>query len=259
MLPKPVIGVTGPSKGGTAAWLATALSIILAGGHPLRITTSKKVEISEIDGLIIGGGADIDPGRYGERFLQVKKKAPGRSIMRWVLNILLFPVYWLIRKLFQTKSPALDTERDELELKLINEAILASKPVMGICRGMQLLNVHYGGTLHQDISNFYVEQSIPSSIFPLKQVEIKPDTLLRSILGKEVCIVNALHHQAIKKLGEGMKTAACEMGKEITQSIQHTGENFVIGVQWHPEYMIQVPEQRRLFQELVRRSAADSA
>lgn len=258
MLTKPVIGITGPSKGGTAAWLATALSVILAGGHPLRITTEQPADITQIDGLIVGGGSDIDPGRYGERLMQVKKKAPGRSLLQWLFNIILFPVYWLIRKIFQTKTPQIDTYRDDLELSLINKAQEVRKPVMGICRGMQLLNVHFGGSLHQDISNFYVEQSVPSSIFPLKKVRIKEDTILRDILEKDVCIVNALHHQAIKEAGEGIEIAAVELDKNITQSIQHSGNNFMIGVQWHPEYLIQVPEQRKLFKELVRRSAQRS-
>lgn len=250
---RPVIGVTGPDEGGTGAWLFTALSIRLAGGKPRRITVKNPAEITEIDGLIIGGGADVEPLRYGqERIEKAKLAKDGRTIFEWVLSILFFPIYWLARYFQHTKSAPIDTDRDKLELTLLHDALAENKPVLGICRGMQLMNVHFQGNLHQDISGYYEETPQVSSIFPKKRIQIEKGSKLHEVLNTTVCNVNALHNQAIDTPGEGVKLVARELHTEINQALEHPGYNYVIGVQWHPEYLIQVKRQRRLFKELVK-------
>lgn len=250
---RPVIGITGPDDGGTGAWLFTALSIHLAGGKPVRITVQTPSAIDELDGLIIGGGADVEPLKYGqERIEKAVLAKDSRTIFEWVLSILFFPLYWLARYFQHTKSAAIDTERDELELKLLKDALRYKKPVLGICRGMQLMNVHFNGSLHQDIRGFYTETPQVSSIFPKKRVELKKGSQLSAILNTTICNVNALHNQAIDTPGDGVELVAREKNTDITQGIEHPDYDFVIGVQWHPEYLIQVRRQRRLFKELVR-------
>lgn len=250
---RPIIGITGPDDGGTGAWLFTALSVRLAGGKPVRITVKSPKQIDELDGLIVGGGADVEPLKYGqERIEKSVLTKNSRTIFEWILSILFFPLYWLVRYFQHTKSAAIDTERDELELKLLKDALRYKKPVLGICRGMQLMNVHFNGSLHQDIRGFYTETPQVSSIFPKKRIEIQEGSKLAVILKTTVCNVNALHNQAIDKPGDGVELVAKEKNTNITQGLEHPDYSFVIGVQWHPEYLIQVRRQRRIFKELVR-------
>ena len=249
---KPLIGITGPDEGGGAAWFFTAVSVLLAGGLPERITPERPATMDRLDGLILGGGADVEPKNYGqeriEKAILVKNK---RTVFEWILSILFFPVYWIARYFRHTKSAPIDTARDKLELTLLNDALKQGKPVLGICRGMQLMNVHFKGNLHQDIRGFYTEQPQITSIFPKKRVKIKQGSKLESLLGTDICNVNALHNQAIDNPGEGVELVAREVHTDIVQAIEHPGYPFVIGVQWHPEYLIQISRQRNIFDKLV--------
>jgi len=249
---KPRIGVTGPDEGGTGAWLFTALSVRLAGGKPVRVTVESPQKMDDLDGLIMGGGADVEPLQYGqERIERAVLAKDTRTIFEWILSILFFPLYWLARYFQHTKTAPIDTERDKLELTLLNDALEQQKPVLGICRGMQLMNVHFKGNLHQDISGFYTEQPQIASIFPKKRVTIEDGSKLQELLQTHICNVNALHNQAIDTPGKDVQLVAKELHTDITQAIEHAEYDFVIGVQWHPEYMIQVARQRRIFKGLV--------
>ena len=91
------------------------------------------------------------------------------------LSYLLFPLIYLFRRMFSTKQAVgLDKDRDKLELSLLGAALEKNLPVLGICRGAQLINIHLGGSLHQDLQDFYKESPQPRSVFPTKQIDIRP-------------------------------------------------------------------------------------
>lgn len=252
---RPLIGICGPDDGGTFAWFCTAFSVWLAGGRAKRIRPKNPASMDELDGLIIGGGADIEPKKYGqERSVKAFLAKDKRTIFEWILSILFFPVYWLFRYFQHTKKYTVDLERDKLEFALLGNALAQGKPVLGICRGMQLINVHFGGSLHQDISGFYAEQPQVATIFPKKRISITPGSKMKNLLQTSICNVNGLHYQAIDELGKGLQKTAKELQSDIWQALEHTDYPFVIGVQWHPEYLIQIARQRNIFKELVKQA-----
>jgi putative glutamine amidotransferase len=259
---KPTIGVTGPDRGGTIAWLFTALAIRLAGGKPVRITPSRPRTADGLQALIIGGGADVDPTTYQqshvlEEYLNKTLKHPRKNLFQRISRFtrwLYFPVLFFVRKAFSRKKAwTIDRDRDHLEFQLIDQAVKKDLPVMGICRGAQLLNVYFRGSLYQDINTFYLEDPNPSSVFPVKTVNIKPGSKLAEILGMQQLKVNALHHQAVKEPGKNIEIVATENNK-VVQAIENVNQDYIIGVQWHPEFLPQRTEQRRLFQELVKQA-----
>jgi len=130
--------------------------------------------------------------------------------------------------------------------------------MLGICRGAQLLNRAFGGTVATDLSSFYEERPNRRSAFPAKEVELAPDSRLASILGPEPCRVNALHRHAVDRVGEELRIVARE-SNGVVQAIEGAGPAWVVGVQWHPEYLPQIPRQQRLFEALVRAAATERA
>ncbi len=175
----------------------------------------------ECDGLLLPGGADVDPCLYG----QEPKPECGKP------NVI----------------------RDVAEPKLLEAFLPTGKPILAICRGVQLLNVYFGGTLHQDISKIQV---CKHADFLKKNkgshtVKILPRTKLQKILGCAPILVNSLHHQAIDQLGPGLAVSAVSEDGFI-EGAEVFLHPFCVGVQWHPEHMSNyVPAQQRLFNEFV--------
>jgi putative glutamine amidotransferase len=210
------------------------------------------LDIAHLDGLIVGGGADVDPKLYGQDLLDLldhtrKKK---RSLGRRVMNLIVFPLTWLLRRLLAMGSghARRDPLRDGLEMRLIHGAVERGLPVLGICRGCQLLNVHFGGSLYQSISGFYTEEPEVRSILPRKRVHVSGG--LAKVMGVRPVLINAMHRQAICHLGDGLRVAATDRNG-IVQAIEHGSLPFLVGVQWHPEYLPQLPRQRKVFAALV--------
>lgn len=257
---RPNIGVTGPDKGGRTAWWFTRFAVFLHGGRAIHIQPQKGLPEEDIHGLIIGGGADINPERYGaedlrDLFSKDEKVSSFRRFFNYLLTIFFFPFIYFLRKIFSASSEDIDDNRDELEFALIKEAVDKDIPILGICRGAQLLNIHFGGTLYQDITSYYTEVPRIHSVWPKKRVEVDENSMLHDILIFQKVWVNALHYQAVDELGEGLAVVAKEKNG-IVQAIEHTERDFVLGVQWHPEYMPQIPAQRRIFKQLVTEAGA---
>lgn len=187
-------------------------SVVDAGATPIiiPITTNSLVidsQIDIIDGLILTGGYDVNPLRYGEE-----------------------P---------KDKLGAVCNERDEFEFNLLKKATDKKIPILGICRGHQIINVFNGGSLYQDIS--YIKDSHIKHIQSCEpnqlshSISISKDTDLYKILGDDV-LVNSYHHLAIKDIAPNFKIAAISKDG-IIEAIESTTDEFIMGVQWHPELL----------------------
>jgi len=240
------------------AWLFTAFAVWLWGGHAVRATPKRGLRQGAMDGLILGGGADVHPSRYAEDeppppLEEQLRRARGRSKVRTVIGHLLAPFLFLLRWAFSSKRVGLDPARDQLEIELLERALTTGAPILGICRGAQLLNVQLGGTLHRGLETFYVEEPNPWSVLPRKLVRLEADSVLARIVGRSVMRVNSLHRQAVDRLGQELRAVARERNG-VVQAVELAVPAFCLGVQWHPEYLPHRLEQRRIFRALVRRA-----
>ncbi len=255
---KPKIAITGPTTGGGPAYFFTALQVRLAGGRPVRLHPEMNWQQARFDGLLLGGGADITPRHYESAHLDDVKtdSGTGEPVVKKYFDFLLAFFVYLARYLFSYSSSRgkTDPKRDIMEMSLLGQAIQAGAPVLGICRGMQLINIYHSGTLNRELKDFYFESPQVRTVFPKKRVEVKEASQLCKILKRRYVRVNALHDQAIAKLGKELVVSSKE-GNGIIQAIEHERrQRRIIGVQWHPEFLVFRQSARRLFQWVVHES-----
>lgn len=135
---------------------------------------------------------------------------------------------------------------------MLEQAVRDDLPVLGICRGAQLLNVFHGGTLHQHLMEVIENLVLRRTVLPRKTITIDPQSQLAKIMGGVAELrVNSLHHQGVDRLAAGFCVAARD-DVGIVQAIEHMKNRFMLGVQWHPEYLPQSRTQQMLFSALVR-------
>lgn len=199
-------------------------AIEAAGGVAVGIPSVRTVDrvlssLGRIDGLLLSGGADIDPFLYDEEILP--------------------------------ENGSLEPDRDHQELALARWAIENQVPLLGICRGMQVLNVALGGSLYQDIpsqtkTRLQHRQKGPRW-YATHSIEIVPGSRLSQILGGTSARVNTFHHQAVRGVAPGLMASA-SASDGIIEAIEATDHPFAIGVQWHPEAMFaRDPVQASIF------------
>jgi putative glutamine amidotransferase len=230
----PVIGLSAyhePAR--WAVWDAPAVllpaayvrQVAEAGGIPVLLPPLPGVAaaVSRLDGLILTGGGDVAPGRYGE------------------------PAH--------PRTTRVSEPRDAAELDLLDAALSASLPVLGVCRGMQLLNVARGGTLRQHLPDDSGHAPEPGT-YGSHPVRLAPGTRLASILGDDGVDVPTAHHQSVETLGDGLvATAWAQDGIVEAVEMGASGAPFVVAVQWHPE----VSTDRRLIEALVAEASAGAS
>ncbi len=187
-----------------------------AGGIPLVLPLLEDYADIETlaqrcDGFLFSGGPDVHPSLFGEETMQY--------------------------------CGVIDERRDRLEIQLMHEAVRLDKPVLGICRGIQLFNVALGGTLYQDIPAqmdgipIAHSQQRPYTV-PVHKVSVEPESPLSRITGETELTVNSMHHQAVRDLAPPLRCAA-RAKDGLVECVYYPGKKFFLGVQWHPEYLWQ--------------------
>ncbi|NIZ07827.1 gamma-glutamyl-gamma-aminobutyrate hydrolase family protein [Pseudooceanicola sp. HF7] len=220
---RPVVGVTVSRKSGWRIFPLIWLNLRLAGAKALKWVEEDHIDLERVDGIVIGGGDDISPGLYD---------------MEIVARV------------------TLDPARDRMEKAVIEAALDRGIPVLGICRGAQMLNIVQGGTLHQDAFQVYSSRRY-RTVLPRRRIAVCKETHLARIAGTQPMRVNALHSQAVDRLGDGLRIAARDEAGMI-QAVERISDPFALGVQWHPEHIPYAKRQRRLFKALTSAARARS-
>jgi putative glutamine amidotransferase len=215
---RPKIGITGhiskdnPNLSITNSYME---AIFACGGFPLLLPVKGSKELwlqaaKEMNGFLFTGGGDISPSRFGEETLQCCGEI----------------------------SPL----RDAMELDLLDAVLPTGKPILGVCRGVQLMNVGLGGTLYQDIYQQNAQpfpqqhtQKLPDYL-PAHDVIIEEGSLLHRIVKTARLPVNSLHHQAVKDCAPGLRISA-KSSSGLIEAVEKQDHPFFLGVQWHPERM----------------------
>ena len=232
---RPKIGITGSDPTNLENYREV---VEAAGGDPVPLLPgsagSPEDALHGLDGLVLTGGVDIDPAAYGQA------SQDGMDL-------------------------EVDHARDAFELPLARAAVARDLPVLGVCRGIQTLNVVMGGTLYQDVvltglpRHSHQQRRLtpqPPDDAPVHQVAVEPQSLLREVIGTDQLGVNTFHHQAIDRVARGLIVSARSVerdGPGLIEAIEAPRRRFLVGVQWHPERMWRrEPACARLFQALIR-------
>lgn len=202
--------------------------VTLAGGiatllppQPVDDEIAARV-LDGLDGLVITGGRDVDPSAYGQRAHPT------------------------------SDEPACD--RDAFEFALVRGALARRLPILGICRGAQVLNVALGGTLHQHLPDVvgHSRHQVGNAVFTTSSVRTVPGTRLAALIG-DSSDAQCYHHQAIDRLGEGLIVSAQDGVDGVIEAVELPGQDFVLAVQWHPEERL---DDLRLFAGVVEAAGA---
>ena len=205
--------------------MLVAVAVGLYGARPLELRPGDEDKNHEYDGVVVTGGHDVEPVLYAAE---------------------------------PEIESNYDTARDALEIAIITDALARELPLLGICRGEQLLNICRGGTLHQELHSQRRKTSNRWTVLPLKTLCVvdEPETrdsLLFRLFGQGRSRINSLHNQGIDQVGKGLKVTGRDLDG-IIQAVEDPSQAFLVGVQWHPEFLLYLKSQRALFHEIVKKA-----
>ncbi len=231
----PLIGITTKRQQNKYGFPEIAIAetypqaVLRAGGMPVLIPLGMPEErirqiVGLVDGIIFSGGGDIEPGEYGSEMTE--------------------------------KVHTVDSDRDRVEIQLVGEVVEDGKPFLGICRGIQVINVAFGGTLYRDILEEH-PNAIEHTYYPdwpwdhlAHNVDVQAGSVLADILGSTDVPVNSLHHQAIRQVASDLVPIAYAPDG-IVEGVMLPEHPFGLAVQWHPEWLPEHKPMRALFQAFV--------
>ncbi|MBQ0834624.1 gamma-glutamyl-gamma-aminobutyrate hydrolase family protein [Marinobacter sp.] len=220
-LPGLTIGISGPARKRIAQRLI-GLALRLKGAHTYYIRPGARVDVSLLDGLVLSGGTHVHPERYGQQ---------------------------------PQVSARYDQARDTTDQLLLEQAETIGIPVLGICRGAQFINIFHGGSLCQNVTPLRVNTKHRPLLFPMQTVRLVATSRLGQLMGAPVIGANRIHSQAIKHLGKNLKVTAVD-NDLFVQAIESTRGQWLMGLQWHPEYLLYLSGHRRIFGQFLQAALA---
>ncbi|MEP4467188.1 gamma-glutamyl-gamma-aminobutyrate hydrolase family protein [Marinobacter alexandrii] len=215
-IPGLTIGISGPARKGTAQRLIS-LGLRMHGARTHYIRPGSNTNVLLLDGLVLSGGTHVHPERYGQQ---------------------------------PQVTAHYDQQRDTTDRRLLEEAERIGIPVLGICRGAQFINVFHGGSLCQNVTPLRVNTPHRPLLLPMQTVRLVNASRLGRLMQSSVIGANRIHSQAIKRLGRNLRVVALD-NDHFVQAIENTHDQWLMGVQWHPEYLLYHSGHRRIFQEFV--------
>ncbi|HET7467194.1 MAG TPA: gamma-glutamyl-gamma-aminobutyrate hydrolase family protein [Candidatus Dormibacteraeota bacterium] len=216
---RPRIGITTSPRKGSEYYAPYRRAVEVAGAEPVELPSGTDRLPPAVDGLLLPGGWDVDPSLYGEK--KDEKVGP------------------------------IDRELDETELRMFQQARERELPVLGICRGQQVINVAMGGSLVQHLDDHDIRDHGRSHL--AHTIEVKPGSELGRAAGEHKIRVNSFHHQAVKSLAPGLHQSAT--GEDGTVEGVETDDGLIVAVQCHPEELTtDLPWARKLFERFVARA-----
>ena len=236
---RPVIGISDTHKDGTNAAVPRSYvnAVLLNGGIPVVVPLmnddNELIELlNSLDGVIFTGGEDFDPAYYNER-----------------------PI---------PQMGTVNAPRDRFDIKLLNLAAERGVPILGICRGVQLINIAFGGSLYQDLPAQYHDTSIrhrqrQSNTEASHAVIVEDNTVFADIVKDRMLMVNSSHHQAVKDVARGFRVAGKSPDKVVEVIEKIDADNWILGVQFHPELLVTHDlAMRRIFQRFIEEAGETS-
>jgi len=215
-IPGVTIGISGPARRSLAHRLIS-LGLRMHGARTHYIRPGSRVDVSLLDGLVLSGGTHVHPANYGQQ---------------------------------PQVTARYDRRRDATDQRLLKEAEAIGIPVLGICRGAQFINVFHGGSLCQNVTPLRVHTRHRPLLLPLQTVRLVTGSRLGQLMHGPVIGANRIHSQAIKRLGRNLRVVAVD-NDLFVQAIENTRGQWLMGVQWHPEYLLYHGGHRRIFGQFV--------